>query len=190
MTWQKAHGSGEGRTQPGALNGQNVLACVQQALPCPLLQQVGTKGIVSLQSRLQPGFPTLLQRFAPPGIPWINPSREARLKPAHQSGPMPSPPAKAGGKEEPARSRLRNSPGPMLSSKTRPEVGWAAPLVAAMPLQARARNRNRKRNGNNSEAPAGLWDCVMPGFCACWRRDNAINNLLCSLLPAGSAGKP
>jgi hypothetical protein len=80
-------------------------------------------------SRLQPDFPALLQHFAPPStLSRMNPPSRSPAEAGSSIRPHAVPPAKAGGKEEPARSRLRNSPGPMLSSLARPKIGWAAHL--------------------------------------------------------------
>ena len=93
----------------------------------------GKKERLPLPSRLQPDFPALLQHFVPPSrLSRMNPLREARLKPDHGFNPILHPPAEAGGKEEPARSRLRNSPSLMHSSELRPLRMIALRLRAIM----------------------------------------------------------
>ena len=84
--------------KPLPLNG---FCTLQRALPCPRLQPVGIRFSFSAgYSALQRGFstcfsPAFISSFAEAG-------REARLKPAGTlRGYAPSPPAKAGGKEEP-----------------------------------------------------------------------------------------
>ncbi len=115
--------------------GSESSACFEQALLCPMLQHVGDGGSFSLQAgfsltcphrfsmlifclglarshllcrsmkaRLKENAPimTALRKT------WMNPCREARLKPAQDFPPHFPHRLEAGGKEEPAQSRLKS----------------------------------------------------------------------------------
>jgi hypothetical protein len=82
----------------------NGFCTLQRALPCPRLQPAGTRLSFSVgHSALQRGFST---RFSLGSVPsFAEAGREARLKPAGTlRGYALSPPAEAGGKEEPAEA--------------------------------------------------------------------------------------